>query len=42
MAAELERTRRMAADTGNALADMTDVLTARVRAMRAGRPDAAE
>jgi len=42
MAAELERTRRMTADTGTALADMTDVLTQRVRDMRAGRPDAAE
>jgi len=42
MAAELERARRMAADTGTALADMTDTLTQRVRDMRAERPDAAE
>lgn len=44
MAAELERTRRMTADTGTALADMTDTLVERVREVRAVRPvgDAAE
>jgi hypothetical protein len=44
MAAELERTRRMTADTGTALADMADVLVERVREVRAVRPigDAAE
>lgn len=44
MATELERARRMASDTGTALADMTDTLTARVREMKNARSigDAAE
>jgi hypothetical protein len=49
MEGELQRARRMASDTGNALADMADTLTARVQDMRdpkIGRPailgDAAE
>lgn len=44
MAAELERARAMSADTGHALADMTEVLTQRVRDIKAARPigDAAQ
>ena len=41
MEAELQRARRMTADTGNVLADMADTLAARVRDMRVGPPQEA-
>lgn len=44
MASELERTRRMASDTGTAMVDLADTVTSRVRELRGLKPlgDAAE